>query len=158
MAMPQNTHKTFLDRIKVSKTGCWEWTHSKSTNGYGRISIGNKYWKAHRYSYQYYKGDIGEMCVLHKCDNPSCCNPNHLFLGNLSENMMDMLRKGRGNRTKMTIGDILEIRELNNIGIPRIVISEYLGIKRRTIDNVINGSRWGHLNKENKSSYKQQIK
>lgn len=153
----KNTHQTFLTRIKISENGCWEWQHSKDTRGYGRININGTYWRSHRYSYHYYKGDIGQMNVLHKCDNPQCCNPDHLFLGNVYENAIDMLKKGRGGKTKLTVENVFEIRELAALEIPRIVISEYLGIKRRTVDNVINGKRWGHLTFENKDFYKTKI-
>lgn len=152
--MKGNTHQTFLERIKISESGCWEWQHAKDARGYGKISILNVSWRTHRYAYQYYKGDIGELNVLHKCDNPPCCNPDHLFLGNTYENAIDMLKKGRGGTTKLTVKNVFEIRELAALGMPRIVISEYLGIKRRTVDNVLNGSRWAHLTHENKELYK----
>lgn len=153
METKPNTHETFLGRIKISENGCWEWQHSRDVRGYGKISINGTYWRSHRYAYQYYKGDIGELSVLHKCDNPPCCNPDHLFLGNTYENAIDMLKKGRGGTTKLTLDDVFEIRELAVLDIPRIVIAEYLGIKRRTVDNVINGKRWSHLTNENKDSY-----
>lgn len=153
MESRRNNHKTFLDRIKKCDNGCWEWQHSKNERGYGIISFNNVNWKAHRYSYHYYKGDIGGMNVLHKCDNPSCCNPDHLFLGDLSENTLDMIRKGRGRRTNMTIDNVFQIRELANAGTPRKVISEKLGVTIRTIDNIIQGKRWAHLTIENKNSY-----
>lgn len=151
-----NTHQTFLDRIKISENGCWEWQHSKNKRGYGKISIDGILWRTHRYSYQYYIGEIGDLNVLHKCDNPACCNPEHLFLGDLHDNVMDMIKKGRCRAVKLTVEEVFEIRELFELGIPRIVISEYLGIKRRTIDNVINGSRWWHLTAENKDYYQEQ--
>lgn len=133
MATKPNTHETFLGRIKISENGCWEWQHSKDKRGYGKISIKGKSWRSHRYAYQYYKGEIGELSVLHKCDNPPCCNPDHLFLGNTYENAIDMLKKGRGGKTKLTLDNIFEIRELSALEIPRIVISEYLEIKRKQL-------------------------
>jgi len=108
-----NTHQDFLDNIKISEKDCWEWQRSKNKEGYGRFSIKDVLWKTHRYSYSHYKGEIGVMKVLHKCDNPSCCNPDHLFLGNLSENTLDMIRKGRGRKDYTTVDNVLDIRELN---------------------------------------------
>lgn len=149
----KNTHQTFLDRMKVAESGCWEWQYSKDARGYGKIYINGYYWRAHRYSYQYHKGDVEGYDVLHKCDNPCCCNPDHLFLGNPSDNALDMIKKGRGGKVKLTIDNVFKIRELAGLGMPRKKISEELGIKRRTIDNVINGSRWAHLTDSNKHLY-----
>ena len=77
-------------------TECWVWTGSLFESGYGRFSRSNKKLRAHRVSYEIYKGAIPDgMHVLHECDNPPCVNPNHLFLGTHLDNMKDMERKGR---------------------------------------------------------------
>lgn len=149
-----NTHQTFLDRIKISESGCWEWHGSRDQRGYGKFTIGGVYWRAHRYSYQYHKGEIGNLSVLHKCDNPPCCNPDHLFLGNAYENAIDMLQKKRGNKAKLSIEEVLDIKALSADLIPPKVISEYLEIKIRNVYNVVYGKRWIHLTNENKNTYK----
>jgi hypothetical protein len=95
------TIKAFLH--KLEKQGdCWIWTASKRNKGYGAIA-----WKdhesgrmiqerAHRLSYLMYIGEIPDnLFVLHKCDNPACCNPDHLFLGTKADNNRDMVEKGR---------------------------------------------------------------
>lgn len=85
-------------------TGCWNWTGSKDRDGYGRmISSTNgvrSFTFAHRASYEFYKGAIGELgsdtgCVLHTCDNPSCINPEHLYLGDQVQNGLDKKVRGR---------------------------------------------------------------
>ena len=91
----------FLDKVdKDTTTGCWEWTGCTASGGYGTIrrKVGHKEWKmvkAHRVSYELYKGSIGEFYVCHNCDNPKCVNPEHLFLGTAKDNTQDMMSKGR---------------------------------------------------------------
>lgn len=86
---------------KVEKTeSCWIWVGSKSVKGYGQIQRGPRKdarpLQAHRVSWQLaYGSDPGEMLVLHKCDNPSCVRPSHLFLGTPHDNSMDMRSKKR---------------------------------------------------------------
>ena len=93
---------------KVIKTsGCWEWTAASDKYGYGRFQMGtwghSRLILAHRFSWKESFGDIPEgMFVCHKCDNPKCVKPDHLFLGTAKENTIDCVKKGRHprNRTK----------------------------------------------------------
>ena len=93
----------FLSKVKKTST-CWIWTGfiKKGKMPYGRFSLEHrKPVIAHRYSYEIYNGDIPKgMCVCHSCDNPSCVNPKHLWLGTTKQNIQDCLKKGRGNRAK----------------------------------------------------------
>lgn len=87
----------------VNKTGsCWVWTGGLARGGYGifmlkSIGIGKKKFKrAHRYSWEIHFGEIpNQLLVLHKCDNPPCVNPDHLFLGTQTDNVRDLVQKGR---------------------------------------------------------------
>jgi len=91
----------FEDLIyKDSKTGCWEWTAVKNERGYGVFMLKGKTKLAHRVAYEIYKGEIPEgIRVCHSCDNPSCQNPDHLWLGNQSDNLKDCVRKNRNSKT-----------------------------------------------------------
>jgi hypothetical protein len=82
---------------KVSKSpGCWEWTACKSPAGYGRFIVKDRSYPAHRIARWLATGEWpGELFTCHVCDNPGCCNPDHLFLGTPADNMRDMSRKGR---------------------------------------------------------------
>lgn len=85
------------NRVSVeSASQCWVWSLARDKDGYGVAHQGKKNIRAHRVSYEVFIGQIPEgMGVLHKCDNPPCCNPEHLFLGNNQDNMDDMVAKGR---------------------------------------------------------------
>lgn len=100
----QDLQKRFSEKYKVDEsTGCWVWNACKDTKGYGLFQMGQrptgsyKASAAHRVSWQIHKGEIPKgMNVLHKCDNPPCVNPDHLFLGTQQDNTNDMIKKGRG--------------------------------------------------------------
>lgn len=84
-------------RITADPDKCWEWTGCKASKNYGTIGYQGKYWYTHRLAYEMHYGvEPGEMFVCHACDNPSCVNPAHLWLGTAKENTLDMYRKGRG--------------------------------------------------------------
>ena len=83
--------------IKNGQDKCWDWSASKMNFGYGRMGVGGNKWNtAHRISWEIHVGKIPKgMFVLHKCDNPPCSNPKHLFLGTQRENIQDARNKGR---------------------------------------------------------------
>ena len=132
-----NTSATLLSQVSfVPETGCWEWTGYIEPNGYGRVFIQGKRWRIHRWSYTHHCGPIPEgMVVCHKCDNPRCINPVHLFLGTHADNVMDARRKGR-NRNQWPIITPEKVRlmnELSSKGVSKVKIAAILGCSRKTI-------------------------
>lgn len=92
----------FFNHIEKTTEGCWFWNGKKNNKGYGLLyANGKNNVLAHRFSYEYHKGKIGDgLLCCHHCDNPPCVNPDHLFEGTYSENMQDCVRKGRHHETK----------------------------------------------------------
>lgn len=92
----QLERQALQDRMVTMPSGCIEWTGNINKNGYGRYCYKRKIELAHRAAWRLLRGDIPEsMCVLHRCDNPPCVNPDHLFIGDRGINARDMASKGR---------------------------------------------------------------
>lgn len=125
----------------ILDTLCWEWLAYKDKWGYGRIGKSSflRNYLAHRLSWELHNGTIpSDLLVLHCCDNPSCVNPDHLFLGTVQDNISDMVAKGRnasGTR-KLTDEQILLI-----VNDPRSnsAIAEDYGIHRSLVYQIKNG-------------------
>lgn len=134
----------FWSKVDIKgKDECWEWKASRIRDRYGKFDGGKL---AHRISYEMSFGKIAEgLYVCHKCDNPPCVNPNHLFLGTQQDNVDDMLKKDRlptgikHPKSKFTDEQILEIKKLRTEGIPISLISEQFNISKGYIYNLCNG-------------------
>lgn len=138
-------------KIKVNDAGCWEWTAFRTEQGYGRIQLDRKFKGAHRVSYREFCGPIPDgLHVLHRCDNPSCVNPDHLFLGTNDDNVADKVKKGRQRRhhgeanphSRLTAADVLAIRASTE---RRKDLAEKYGVTPTCIYDVRVGKSWGHL-------------
>ena len=138
---------------KVDKTDtCWNWT-AKNGRGYGQLKISGKYESAHRISWKIHNTYIPKgMHVLHKCDNPACVNPEHLFLGTHQDNMDDMKNKGRqanhvgvsNTRAKLNETQVRVIRAYCPV-ITHKCLSDIFGVSTSTIGMIANRTNWSHV-------------
>lgn len=139
--------------MKVRQGGpseCWEWTASKNKDGYGQFWIGHTFIPAHRYAWASQHGDIPEgMFICHHCDNPSCCNPDHLFLGNAQINNLDAIQKGRqkyNGRPIFTPEQVLLIRLAYSSGkLSEADIAEVFGVNQSTIHRLLKNNMYGGI-------------
>ena len=161
LPMTQDRIDKFWSYIdKKESDQCWVWTGAKSTAGYGVFLAkpGRVYISSHRIAFALSRNQEPKNCICHTCDNPPCCNPDHLFDGSDQDNSFDMWRKGRANnyQQKLTPAKVLEIRQLYPLpqdGKHRPLrqspsyseTAKKYGVKLLTIYNVANFKTWRHV-------------
>lgn len=144
--MANTAIERFFSRIeKIPFHTCWEWTGAKSKLGYGYLTAKGFPRLAHRMSFLIHNGYLA-LDICHKCDNPSCVNPDHLYSGTHMENMNDRDKKGRGviprgHTTKLTKEQVAEIRATYKRGLGAILAKKY-GISRNQINIIVRNKGW----------------
>lgn len=155
--MKTDLQQKLKSQVKIDpETSCWNWQRTKTPKGYGRI--GDSY--AHRVSYETFIGPIPKrLCVCHRCDNPSCINPAHLFVGTHKDNMQDCVQKNRISRkggrrgeahhsAKLSVEKVEAIFTAYSNGQPVAEIAQSLGLKPSSIYKVLKRKSWKALNLE----------
>lgn len=142
MARKRPLLERFEEKILITPS-CWIWTAQKKTKGYGVIGVAGKTKTASRVSYELYVGEIPNgLFVLHRCDNPSFVNPDHLFLGTAADNAADRDAKGRtvvpapSHRRKLSDAQAIFAKEC---GLPNSEAAKHLGVSRFLVARIRRG-------------------
>ena len=139
MARPKSDPITrFLAKVKEMESGCIEWQAGLARGGYGKFQLPNKTVTAHRFAYESFVGSIPDgLCVLHRCDNRKCTNPDHLFIGTIKENIADMDNKHRRKtRAVLDIESVKVIKQMLNDRYSQREIAEKFGVDQTTISRI----------------------
>ncbi len=135
---------------------CWIWTGSRTGRGYGHVGIDCVVSYTHRLAYELTYGPIPEdEWVMHLCDNPPCCRPDHLKAGTQRENIQDCIAKGRAfkpgahgeanGNAKLSQHNVEEIRDLMTNGARAVDLARAYGVTGETISGITSGRTWSHL-------------
>jgi HNH endonuclease len=154
--------RLLIGRHIDAATGCWNWQRCRNSAGYGVMKLGGRQgWidRVHRLSFALHKGPVGPGdCVLHRCDNPPCFNPDHLFLGTKADNTKDMMAKGRS-RTRPLVGEqstnailtergVLDILARLKTGERESYLAREFGVTQSAIHLIRKKKNWKHLSQE----------
>lgn len=163
------TEREFWENVDIrSADECWEWKRSKNTRGYGHLWMDGRYKLAHRVALEL----ASHSCLLpgskslHRCDNPPCCNPAHLFPGTSARNTQDMVSKGRHShgarhytrlhpervgrgethsQSKLMDWQIPYIKAMVLAGLPQRDVARAHGVGEAQVSRIVNGKNWSHL-------------
>jgi hypothetical protein len=141
--------------IRVTPDGCHEWQGNKFQSGYGRIKVGGREHRAHRFIWTCAVGPIPDgKLVLHRCDNPPCVRLDHLFLGTNADNSADMANKGRASRNltkvyasgemhhnaKLSDEQVLELRRRYEAGgLNQAALAIQYGVSQALVSQIVRG-------------------
>lgn len=153
-AKEKTAKERFFEKVQINGLDdCWIWIGHKDQKGYGtfRPQGGKAMVRAHRYSYEIFKGPIPSKLICHICDNPSCVNPSHLFAGSDSDNMQDMVDKGRHGRggvkkRLLTEEQAISVFMQRNKTPIKVLMRQY-GVSKPTISSIWNRRNYSEVTK-----------
>lgn len=140
-------------QLVAAANGCLEWRGAVTEQGYGVVGRDGRTWRTHRLAWVEAKGPIpkGKM-VLHRCDNPPCCNPDHLYLGDHQRNMQDVVERGnrkginagtKNGRAKLDEDSVKLIRDLYAGGnISQDQLGKLFGVSQFAVSAIVRGKRY----------------
>lgn len=145
--------------------GCREWQGARDRDGYGRLAIAGRPWRAHRLAYRLATGsDPGPLMVCHSCDNPACCEPSHLWLGTNRDNQLDCERKGRrkhrpqqgqdNGHAVLTEDQAQQAIDLIAAGRKNIEIATVFGVTHAAVSAIRRGKSWPGLPRPTNDNFK----
>ena len=137
----------FWDKVDIeSKDSCWRWTGSVSSSGYGYIGFNRQSLQPHRVSkYLEVREAIDEYQCNHTCDNKTCVNPRHIYLGDARQNIKD-IPKESANWAELTASDVREIRSrYKKEDIPQWKLGEEYGIRQEQVSKIVNYKQWSEI-------------
>ena len=142
LGLPEHPSRKPIE-YKIDENDCWICiSHCGNGGGYPQTQINGKLFYLSRLIYTFYHGELNNFFCCHKCDNPACINPDHLFAGTFADNMRDMAIKERSQSTKLTAINILYIR---SSGLSLSRLAKKFGVTKKTICNIKLGKSWQHL-------------
>ena len=161
LAITKDQEISFWSKVAVTDDAheCWEWNGARKPKGYGNVRINKKYLTSHRIAFILSNGPIiSNYIVCHTCDNPSCCNPNHLMLGTIKSNASDMLMKGRQKKkihaargeksasSKLCNSEVMEIRSAyESKQLNQYELAEKYNVSQFAISSIVRRKTWSHI-------------
>lgn len=131
---------------------CWEWLGNRDKANYGTMMVDGKNWRSNRLAVRRWHSEplVGELYVLHRCDNPPCINPDHLYQGTKQQNSQDMARRRRGNTVRLTEDAVIDSRMRAAAGERVTDLAKEYGVSKTAMAYAVSGKTWKWLQEGSK--------
>lgn len=136
------------EKTYIKPSGCWYWGGNRNEKGYGLLEVRGVIYRIHRIVYEHCVGEVSESdLVLHHCDNPPCCNPSHLYIGDHRDNILDCVRRNRHPASILNEEMVREIRNRSTGSSRQSAkrLAEIFGVSVDAIQDVLTRRTWQHV-------------